>query len=255
MKKTLRILALSIVMAGCSSAIDEQGYTHDPLEGMNRVVFAFNDTVDRFLLRPVAKGYDFIFPSPIKKGVSNFFGNIGDVRSFGNAILQLDGKASMQMGARIITNTIFGIGGLFDVATPMGNTRIEKDFGSTLARYGVKSGPFIMLPLLGPSTLRDGIGRIPDTYMNPISYIDDDAIFWSAIVLDAVQKRASLLPLDEQLNVAPDKYVMMRDSYLQHRWAQLEGKAVENTYDDAFQNTDASTQHIDTSTPSNQYGD
>lgn len=225
MKNNTKLLILTICFCGltaCTSAIDANGYTNDPWEGMNRKVFAFNDAVDTAVLKPVAKGYNTAVPSPIRTGISNFFGNLGDIRSLANAIIQLDGKATAGIASRVIDNTVFGLGGLLDVATPMGNPKIDKDFGSTLARYGVQSGPYIVLPLFGPSTLRDGFGKIPDSYLSPINYIQDDPSRWGAIALNTVQARASFLPLEKQMEgTSTDKYATMRDYWLQYRWNQL----------------------------------
>lgn len=224
MKKANNFLILFAVIgfSACTSAIDAQGYTNDPWENMNRGIFAFNEGVDKVVFKPLAKGYTFIFPQPVRTGVSNFFGNLSDIGSLANAIFQLDGKNSAKITARVINNTVYGLGGIFDVATPMGNTKIEKDFGSTLAHYGVKSGPFLMLPLLGPSTLRDGIGKIPDAYLSPITYVKEDTTRWSLVGLNAIQTRTSLFPLEAKLEgTSTDKYATIRDNWLQHRWGQL----------------------------------
>lgn len=225
MRNTLFLLFLSFLTA-CSSAIDSQGYTQDPWEGMNRGIFAFNEAVDTAILKPVATGYETVVPSPVRISIGNFFGNLNDVGSLANAILQLDGQATAGIGARLINNTIFGLGGILDVATPMGNPKISKDFGSTLSRYGVESGPYLVLPLLGPSTLRDGLGKIPDAFLNPLSYVKDDKVYWSLVALNAVDTRAAFFPLEQRLEGgATDKYAAMRDYWLQYRWQQL-GKSV-----------------------------
>ena len=210
------------LLAGCTSAIDPQGYTNDPWEPMNRGVFAFNETLDKAVLKPVAQSYEFVFPQPLRTGVANFFSNLGDLGSLVNAILQLDGKASAGIAARVIDNTFFGLGGLFDVATAMGNPKIPRDFGTTLAHYGLRSGPYLVLPIFGPSTLRDGIGRIPDHYLSPITYLPKASTRWQLTGSNAVQTRAAYLPLERQLEgTSTDKYATIRDSWLQQRWARL----------------------------------
>ncbi|MBP3195030.1 MAG: VacJ family lipoprotein [Cardiobacteriaceae bacterium] len=224
MKKTCNFLLLTalFILTACTSAIDEKGYTKDSLEGFNRKVFAFNEIVDKTAFKPVARAYEVAVPQFMRTGIHNFFGNLSDVGSFANAALQLDGPATAKIGARVVSNTVIGIGGLIDVATPMGNEKINRDFGSTLARYGVQSGPFVMLPFFGPSTLRDAAGKIPGAYLNPVSYIDDDTTRWSLIALNAVDTRASFLPLERQMEGATtDKYAAIRDAWLQHRWGQL----------------------------------
>lgn len=225
MKNKTKLLTLAICLGSltaCTSAIDANGYTNDPWESANRKIFAFNDAVDTTVLKPVAKGYNAVVPSPIRTGVSNFFGNLSDITSLANAIFQLDGKSTAGIASRVIDNTIFGLGGLLDVATPMGNPKISKDFGSTLAHYGVKSGPYIVIPLLGPSTLRDGLGKIPDATLNPIRYVKNDPTYWGLTGLNAIQTRASFLPLENQMEgTSTDKYTTMRDYWLQYRWGQL----------------------------------
>lgn len=221
-KLTPLLLCTMLSLTACTSAIDANGYSNDPWEGMNRNIYRFNKGVDTVLLKPVAQTYEFVFPKPVRTGVSNFFGNISDIGSLANAIFQLDGKATAGIAARVIDNTVFGLGGIFDVATPMGNPKIEKNFGSTLAHYGVQSGPYLVLPLLGPSTLRDGIGKIPDAYLSPISYIEKDSTRWSLIGLNAIQTRAAYLPIEKQLEgTTTDEYATIRDAWLQQRWAQL----------------------------------
>ena len=122
-KQLLALITAASLLAACSSAIDEKGYTYDPWEPFNRKVFVFNDTVDTYLLKPLATGYDTITPGPVKKGISNFFGNLGDVGSLANSLLQLKFRQSLQILARVINNTVYGLGGLIDVATPIGDHR------------------------------------------------------------------------------------------------------------------------------------
>lgn len=210
------------LLSACSSAIDEQGYTNDPLEPMNRGVYAFNDSVDKAIVKPVAKTYTYVVPNPVRKGVGNFFGNLDDINSLANAILQLDGDATAGLAARVIDNTVFGIGGIFDVASHMDAPKISKDFGSTLAHYGVKSGPFLMLPFIGPTTLRDGIAKIPNSYLTPIHYVNDTQTYWGLVGTKAIHTRASFFPLEEKMeNATTDKYSSIRDGWLQYRWNQL----------------------------------
>ena len=140
-KHLLALIAAAGLLTACSSAIDANGYTYDPWEPFNRKVFVFNDTLDTYLLKPLATGYDTIPPGPVKKGVSNFFGNLGDVGSLANSLLQLKFRQSLQILARVIDNTVYGLGGLIDVATPMGNPKIHEDFGTTLAHYGHQRHP------------------------------------------------------------------------------------------------------------------
>lgn len=235
------VLSVSFVLTACSSAIDERGFSYDPWEPVNRKVFVFNDTLDTYLLKPIAKGYDVVTPKPVKTGVSNFFGNLDDMGSFVNSLLQLEFRKSLQILARVINNTVFGLGGLFDVATPMGNPKISEDFGKTLAHYGVKSGPFVVLPFFGPSTVRDGLGRAVDMRVSaPLRYVRDDKVYWSLTGVNVVQTRAKLLPLEKTMDAAgSDKYLLMRDAWLQYRFGQVTGelrsKGEQQAIDDVFQ--------------------
>ena len=240
-KHLLALIAAAGLLTTCSSAIDANGYTYDPWEPFNRKVFVFNDTLDTYLLKPLATGYDTITPGPVKKGVSNFFGNLGDVGSLANSLLQLKFRQSLQILARVIDNTVYGLGGLIDVATPMGNPKIHEDFGTTLAHYGVNSGPFLMLPLFGPSTVRDGFGRVVDTATAPQRLaIDDKTAYWTLTAVNGIQTRAQLLPLEKVATDQPtDKYTLVRDTWLQYRFGQVTGEqrstGAQKELDDIFE--------------------
>ena len=221
-------------LAACSNAIDERGYTHDPLEPLNRVIFTFNDALDTTLLKPISNVYDFVTPRVVQNRVNNFFGNLEDVGAFANSLFQLEIKQSLQVLARVINNTVFGLGGLFDVATPMGNPKIHADFGSTLEHYGVKSGPYLVLPILGPSTVRDGAGRIVDITTTPTSYLEPERHRWIMRGVSGIQTRANLLKAEKALDPASDRYALIRDSWLQYRWSQLYGENASQARDQAM---------------------
>lgn len=223
------------LLSACQNALQSDGSIYDPLEGINRVTYNFNDKLDSYLLKPVAKGYDAITPYFIQNRVSAFFGNLDDIKSFANSALQLKGEQSMRILARVINNTIFGLGGLFDVATPMNNPKIETDFGATLAHYGVQSGAYLVLPVLGPSTLRDGAGRLVDgSFIHPTSQVNPFAARIGLMAGEGIQKRAELLGKEDLLQDSPDPYTTMRDAWLQHRAGQLgEGVSVEDLLDQA----------------------
>src|SRR5690606_11774512 len=154
MKKILGACALAVLMTGCATAPDTAD-PRDPFEGFNRTVFRFNDAVDEAVLKPVATGYQKVTPSFVQTGVSNFFGNIGDVWSAVNNLRQGKLEAGMSDGMRVAINTTFGFVGLLDIASEAGLTKHKEDFGQTLGVWGVPSGPYLVLPLLGPSTIRD----------------------------------------------------------------------------------------------------
>ena len=213
----LLVSALSvIVLQGC--AVGPNVNPADPLEPLNRTVFNFNDGVDRAILKPVATVYRDVTPSPIRTGISNFFGNLSDVVALLNNVLQLKPKESAETLMRLSFNTIFGFGGVFDIATEM---RLEKhpgDFGQTLGHWGVGTGPYLVLPLLGSSTVRDSLGAVVDTQADPLFHYKDVPARNSLTVLDVVDTRSGFLGAGELLDQASlDKYSFTRDIYLQRR--------------------------------------
>lgn len=190
----------------------------DPYEHFNRKVFAFNMAVDRAFFRPIATAYDTVLPWQLRKGVYHFFHNLGDVTSAANEILQLDFPQAIADLARVFINTTIGIGGLFDVATYLGIARDVEDFGLTLARWGSRNAPYLVLPFIGPSTLRDAVGLPIDYFiLTPWAYIESPALRNSIAGLYLVQRRASLLLGDQLVEQAFDPYVFVRDAYLQRR--------------------------------------
>ncbi|BBM00494.1 VacJ family lipoprotein [Microbulbifer sp. GL-2] len=188
----------------------------DPWEGFNRAVFSFNDGADRYVLKPAAVSYRQITPIFMQHGVSNFFSNLGEVTNTFNGVLQGKwGQAGNDVG-RLLINTTVGIAGLFDVAKHMGLEKGDgEDFGQTLAVWGVPSGPYLVLPLLGPSTVRDTPARVVDYYTNPLTYVEHDPTRYTLKATDIIQSRASLLRAESLLQ--GDRYVLLRDAYLQRR--------------------------------------
>lgn len=217
-----RALAPLIVAAalagGCATTGGGTPSPEDPWEGFNRKVFAFNESVDDAVLRPVAEGYRRAVPQLVRTGISNFFGNIGDLWSAANHFLQGKGQHGFEMGMRVLTNTVFGLGGLLDPATEMGLVRRSEDFGQTLGAWGVGPGPYLVLPFMGPSTLRDGIGRVPDTLVSPGNLPTDHRVRAGVTLLTAVDARAALLGVTGLADqVALDKYSFFRQAYLSRR--------------------------------------
>lgn len=206
-------------MTGCASVPERPPeVAPDPFEGFNRAIYRFNDAFDRALLKPVAETYQETLPKPVNRGISNFFGNLGDVVVLVNDLLQFKlAQAASDLG-RITFNTTAGLAGFIDVATPMGFAKHDEDFGQTLGYWGVGSGPYLVLPFLGPSTVRDAAGRIPDGYVYPTYRLSDDAARWGLIGLEAVDTRAGLLRASRVLEEAAlDPYAFTRDAYLQRR--------------------------------------
>ena len=195
----------------------------DPLQAYNRVMFAFNERADQYALKPVAKAYRFITPKPVQFVVGNFFSNLGDLWTGFNNLLQGKGKAAASDTARFFVNSTLGFLGFADVATEMGLEKHNEDLGQTLGWWGVPSGPYFVIPLLGPSTIRDAASRPVDTYGQPYMWQDGhDALKWSLWTVDKVHTRASLLDAEGALNdAALDKYTLMRDGWLARRRNQV----------------------------------
>lgn len=215
MKPLLRAAALAVALVLGASA---QAADSDPLEGVNRVVYRFNDGVDAVLLKPVAEGYRAVVPELARAGVNNVFGNIGDVWSAINNLLQGKGQSAATMAFRVGTNTLFGIGGLFDVASDLGMERQSEDFGQTLGRWGLAAGPYLVLPLLGPSSLRDTAALPLDLSAGVGAYTANVRTANSLRALQLVNARANLLSAGKVLDaIALDKYVFIRDAYLSRR--------------------------------------
>ncbi|WP_148254312.1 MlaA family lipoprotein [Aidingimonas lacisalsi] len=230
----IRQLGLSllgaVLLTGCASQpAEEDRHPEDPWEGFNRGVFAFNEVIDRYALKPVAQGYDAVAPEPIQIGVGNFFSNLGEIRTALNSVLQgKPGNAGVSTG-RFLVNSIVGVGGLLDYATPMGLTVHDEDFGQTLGVWGMESGPYLVLPLLGPSTVRDTAGLPADMYTYPLTYIDDDPTRYGLTFLRVVDARAGFLEQEELIR--GDRYSFIRDSYLQRRRFEIsDGEAGDDPF-------------------------
>ena len=195
----------------------------DPLQAYNRVMFAFNERADQYALKPVAKAYRFITPKPVQFVVGNFFSNLGDLWTGFNNLLQGKGKAAASDTARFFVNSTLGFLGFADVATEMGLEKHNEDLGQTLGWWGVPSGPYFVIPLLGPSTIRDVAARPVDTYGQPYMWQDGhDALKWSLWTVEKVHARAALLDAENAFNdAALDKYTLMRDGWLARRRNQV----------------------------------
>jgi phospholipid-binding lipoprotein MlaA len=229
LKKFLALFVLSLSLTSLT-AMAEESELNDPWEGFNRGVFNFNESLDRAILKPVAQGYRFIMPDVAEQGVSNFFDNLRDVVTFFNNVLQLKPVEATQDLSRVLINTTIGIGGLFDVASAMNIPKNDEDFGQTLGAWGVESGPYLVLPLFGPSTVRDGVGIIPDMYLDPLNQVESDELRYGLKVLNVVDKRASLL--DREGVITGDRYSFIRDAYLQKREFEVNDGRVEYNADD-----------------------
>ena len=201
------------LLAGCAAAPSRD----DPLEPMNRALYEFHDTVDTAVVKPVAQAYIDVVPELIRTGVSNVFNNIEDLISAVNGLLQgkLD-KFGDDLG-RVVLNTAFGVGGIFDLASMVGIERGNEDFGQTLGRWGLPAGPYVMLPVFGPSSVRDTAGFTADLFTDPKHYINDNYVAIGLAGMTLVDKRAELLATDDVLNRSFDRYTFIRNAYLQRR--------------------------------------
>lgn len=219
MNKRLRALWLALSLAGLQLSVQAQAVdARDPWEAMNRRIYAFNDAVDAAVVRPVAQVYDQVLPSFARTGVHNFLGNLSDVWSMANSALQLKGQATAETLMRVSVNTVFGLAGVLDVATEMGIQKRKEDFGQTLGYWGVPAGPYVVLPILGPSTVRDGLGLPLDFKGDPGQNVNDAATRTSLTVLRVTDLRASLLKtVDTVKEASLDPYTFVRDAYLQKR--------------------------------------
>jgi len=219
---TLMVLLIVILTAGCASTPAQapgELANRDPLENYNRRMYAFNDALDRAFIKPLARGYQLITPSIVDRGVSNFFANIDDITVAVNDLLQAKFAQAATDTGRFLINTTLGIGGLFDVASSLGLEKHDEDFGQTLGYWGVPSGPYLILPLLGPSTLRDAPTLVAARYTTPWPYLDLATIEQRGIdLLAAVDLRADLMGAEKVVNqMALDRYATIRDSFLDRR--------------------------------------
>jgi phospholipid-binding lipoprotein MlaA len=214
------VLAAAVLSTGCATGPNAN--PKDPLEPMNRSISRFNDSLDENVLKPVATGYKDVTPDLVQQGVRNVFNNLSDIWSTVNNGLQLKGRDTAESLMRSVVNSVFGIYGIFDVATPIGLQRHPEDFGQTLGAWGVPDGPYVVLPLFGPSTLRDTAGMPVDTSVDYVRNLDHIATRNSAMALRVVDKRTSLLGTGNLLTEAAiDKYSFQRDAYLQYRRNQV----------------------------------
>ncbi|QTD46060.1 MlaA family lipoprotein [Ottowia testudinis] len=211
-------LAAGVALAAGCATVPGSGDPRDPWEGYNRSMFRFNESVDQAVFKPVATAYRDVLPQPVRTGVGNFFGNLGDVWSFVNNVLQAKPEGAMSSFWRVVINSTMGLGGVLDPATEMRLQRHREDFGQTLGRWGVPNGPYFVLPLFGPSTLRDSVALPVDWYGQPHTHINDIVTRNSLTGLSVVNTRAGLLATTDFLeSAALDKYTFQRDAFLQKR--------------------------------------
>jgi phospholipid-binding lipoprotein MlaA len=232
MHNTARVTLLAaacLTVFGCASLPpNSKRDPRDPWERMNRTTFKVNTALDHAVARPVARGYQKVVPGPVRTSVSNFMDNLFYPVTMANDLLQGKLKGFGQDTGRFLLNTTVGIGGLFDPATKVGLDKHEEDLGQTFGVWGIKPGPYIMIPILGPSDVRDGIGRVGDGFMSPLSYVNNNYIRYGVYGLDVIDIRYRLLPQDHLLDESYDPYSFLKNAYLQRRQYQVtDGKLSE----------------------------
>ena len=212
------VLLCCLALSGCASRqVTLTDPERDPWEGYNRKIHAFNEGFDKALFRPVAKGYDFIMPDAPQRGVRNFFRNLGSPVTLLNALAQGNFDRAHTATERFLMNTTVGLLGFFDIATKAGLPYYDEDFGQTLAVWGWKDSRYLVMPVIGPYTVRDLLGRGFYGYFHPVSYMIREHNNYWPLVIDLISLRAELLPLQADLDAASDPYVLIRDVYLQRR--------------------------------------
>jgi len=243
-KLLMALSLLLLALSGCATnkVVSGDQPSIDPYEGYNRFMFSFNSGVDRYVLKPATIGYRFITPDYVERRLSSVFSNLLEVRNAFNGTLQGKTKKSLNYAGRFLINSTLGLAGLYDVAQHMGLKKTEgEDFGQTLGKWGVKSGPYIVLPLLGPSNVRDGLGLPVDITLNPINHIDHHRTRDSTSVIRLLDTRSRLLESEKLIN--GDPYIFIRDTYLQRREYLVKDGVVEDTFgnslDDEFGPGDA----------------
>lgn len=229
------VAALMLALAGCATTNQK-----DPFEPFNRAMFSFNDAIDRAALKPAAEAYSDL-PSFIQTGVNNFFGNLGDVWTGVNNLLQGKLADGMSDVMRVAVNTTFGLGGLLDIGSEAGLVKHREDFGQTLGKWGIRSGPYVVLPLLGSSTLRDTVALPADFVGDLWLYADPTAARVSGATVRVVDQRAALLGASNLLEEAAlDRYAFVRDAYLQRRESNVrDGDVPEVTYDIDYEESES----------------
>lgn len=212
------LILLALLVQGCATVDPEFADPRDPWESYNRSMFAFNGTLDKVIVKPVAKGYKAIAPSFVDKGVTNFFENINDITSAANNLLQFKLYRAASDVGRFGINSTIGILGLVDVAGNMNLPKYGEDFGQTLGYWGLDSGPYLMLPIVGPSSARDGVGFVVDWYTDPITYVKPVGASWGIKSIDYIDRRADLVGAGRILEQAAlDPYEFIKEAYLQKR--------------------------------------
>ncbi len=228
-----RLILLAAILSGCAT----NGNPQDPLESLNRGVYRFNDTLDKAVLKPVAQGYDRVVPQPVQTGVANFFSNLGDVIVVVNDLLQFKVAQGVSDAGRLAINSTIGILGFIDVASDIGLSKHNEDFGQTLGYWGMATGAYLVLPFFGPSNIRDAGGLAVDIVTYPVYYVNDWAVRSALYGTDTISTRDQLMQAEKVLDSAAlDQYQFVRDAYLQRRRNLVhDGNAPKEEYDEGVE--------------------
>lgn len=229
--------AFIIIASGCASnQTIEQGDVLDPFEPVNRSIYRFNEFADKYVSRPIARGYQWITPSIVRTGVTNFFDNLSYPVDIVNAVLQGKFKQAGLDTTRLFVNTTVGVLGIMDPATDVGLIKNNEDFGQTMAVWGIPEGPYIMVPFFGPRTIRSGAGDLAGLYVNPQFWLFSSSVQTKVNILWLIHERQSLLGIDEEIQRAFDRYAFVRDAYIQNReYLIYDGNPPEDPYEFEFE--------------------
>ncbi len=220
MSRTIRLSGLMLLLSvtACASSLDaEFRDTRDPYEDINRPIYAFNDTLDQYLLYPLSQGYQWIVPTPVDQSLTRFFSNLNSLTTILNSLLQNKPDTAGQATVRFALNSSIGLVGLLDVATPLGWPEHQEDFAQTLGIWGVPPGPYLVLPVLGPSSVRGLTGRLADWWTEPLNALPNDVPKYALRGLSLLDRHTDLLPLRQLAGQVLDPYSFVRDAYLQRR--------------------------------------
>lgn len=227
----LAAVLAALAAAGCATP-NSRPDPRDPLERVNRVTFAFNEGLDRTVAKPIARTYRKVVPDVVQTGVSNFWSNIGTPNTIVNQLLQAKFREGASDTGRFLLNTVVGLGGIFDPATAVGLAKNDEDFGQTFGKWGLGAGPYVVLPILGPSSARDTGALVFDRFTDPVEYIERDAWRWSLDAFRLLDRRVRLLPASDALDQVFDKYGFARNAYFQQRAYVVSDGAVAPASDD-----------------------
>lgn len=226
--KSLQLLTLLVIPITLGACSCRPQTPRDPLERINRGIYAFNKGLDKIAIKPVARAYEALLPKPLQRMVGNFFQNLSEIPNVANDVLQGNFAYARHDAARLVLNTTWGFGGLFDAAARGNLSKRNQDFGLTLARWGYKKSTYWVLPILGPSTFRDALGFGVNYYMWPPAYLSSDSIRYGLIGVNYIQTRAALLKAEPAISEAADEYIFIRDAYLQNRQYKIQAENTTN---------------------------